>query len=53
MSKQTKQDWQKTWVHIQWRLGHSGDLGVPTVAPKYQVLCGLASDDSINLISES
>ena len=49
--KSAKRGRQRSWAHTQWRLGHSSDLGAHTVEPKYQVLCGLTSDNGIHLIS--
>ena len=48
--KSVKWDWERTWAHTQWCLGHSCELGAQTVAPKYQALCGLTNDDGIDLI---
>ena len=36
----------------RWRLGYSGDLGAQAVAPKWQLLGGLASDDGIDIVFE-
>ena len=49
MSKSAERDGRRTWAHTQWRLGHSGDLGASTVAPKCLVLCGWACGDDIDV----
>ena len=49
MSKLAKRGLQGTWAPRGWRLGHSGDLGAPTVAPKCLVLCGWACGDDIDV----
>ena len=49
MSKSAERDRQRTWAHTQWHLGHSGDLGARSVAPKCLVLHGWASGDDIDV----
>ena len=52
MSKLAKWGCQRTWELGGWRLGHSGDLGAQAVAPKWQLLGDLASDDDIDIVFE-